>query len=561
MSTKSPRRFLFLLKITLALAGVVFFASLAATTYLVLYLERHKGLVEYAISNVLDREVRIDGDIRLQRSLVPALAAEGVAIANAEWAGDPYLAKAARAVVKLDLLPLLEHRVVISDLILENADIRLEAAADGRQNWRLGGGKGERQTQGFTWHIERLDAERPRVSYRTHTGAGRQLVAEHLTAAGLGTPQVKVDVRGTLKEVPVSLSALVDWDAARVRFTAFNAALGESDLEGEFSIPIAKDSGIDARLRSRLLDLNPFLPQSAAPGKPVGDLLNDEIPFDLLTGESGALTLDAERLLVGEFDLEHVRLDGRVDKGELKLSVERGEKKTGSRVEVRPQGAQWEVLLKHSGPLDVEWLASQAESDKRFPPVTVDTELRMKGRTLSALLGSASGHLFLEMGSGNMSSDMAAVVPLGDILFSLLDTLATAEKSKAVPQLECAVARLDVHDGIAESSKGLALRTDTMNVLGGGTLDLRTGEVDLEFKTAQRRLLNVNILGVADEFMRITGLLWEPQVDLNVQGLLTHGTAAVATGGATLVYNSLFKKLTATGNPCDVVRDAPAKPD
>ena len=561
MTFESSRRPLSPLKVALALAGVVLLALLAATAYVAAYVDHHKGLVEYAISTAFEREIRIGGDIQLQWSLTPALAAKDVTIANAEWGRDPYLAKAGTVVVRLNLLALLDRRLEIGDLIIMDPDLHLEVAADGTQNWRLAGGEMEGQPQGFAWRIERLEAERPRISYRVHAGAARQLALQHLAAAGVGSSQFKVSARGTLQDVAVSLSALVEWDAARVRFTAFNAALGESDLAGEFSIPVAKDTGIEAKLRSRLLDLNPFLGQSANRAGSGRDLLNDELPFELLIGKSGALRLDAERLRAGALDVEQVRLDGHVENGALRLAVERGDKRTGGRIEVKPRGTQWEVLLKHSGPLDVAWLVSQEKSDKRLPPVTMDTELLMKGRSLSALLGSASGHLFLEMGSGNLSSDAASVVPLGDILFSLLDSVASEERSKSAPQLECAVARFEVHNGIAESSKGLALRTGTTNVLGGGTLELSTGKVDLQFKRVQRRLLNVNLLGVADEFVRVTGLLWDPRIELNVQGLLTHGTAAVATGGATLVYNALFKKLTATGNPCELVRDAVSSTD
>ena len=66
-------------------------------------------------------------------------------------------------------------------------------------------------------------------------------------------------------------------------------------------------------------------------------------------------------------------------------------------------------------------------------------------------------------------------------------------------------------------------------------------------------------MGLADNFIRLTGTLAQPKVDLNVGGVVTHGGAAVATGGLSLVFESLFTRLTAFSNPCETVLQAIGK--
>ena len=88
---------------------------------------------------------------------------------------------------------------------------------------------------------------------------------------------------------------------------------------------------------------------------------------------------------------------------------------------------------------------------------------------------------------------------------------------------------LQVSKGVATSPHGLAMRTEEMNVLGGGAFTLRDGMIDLEFKTAQRKGLGLSVVGVADKFIRLTGTVWEPTVGVNAKSALAHGAAAWAT--------------------------------
>ena len=46
-----------------------------------------------------------------------------------------------------------------------------------------------------------------------------------------------------------------------------------------------------------------------------------------------------------------------------------------------------------------------------------------------------------------------------------------------------------------------------LNALGGGAVNLRTSEIELHFKTAKRKGVGLNLLGIADKFVYITGTL------------------------------------------------------
>ena len=97
------------------------------------------------------------------------------------------------------------------------------------------------------------------------------------------------------------------------------------------------------------------------------------------------------------------------------------------------------------------------------------------------------------------------------------------------------------------------LKHSEMNLIGGGSLRLDNGAIDVEFKTAPRKGLGLSVVGVADRFIRLTGTLAEPTVGVNAKSALTHGTAAWLTGGLSLLFDKAFRRLTASSNPCELV--------
>ena len=118
------------------------------------------------------------------------------------------------------------------------------------------------------------------------------------------------------------------------------------------------------------------------------------------------------------------------------------------------------------------------------------------------------------------------------------------------------VFELEFTEGIATSTRGLALRTDQINVLGGGALNLSSGELELLFKTARRRGLGISVLGIAERFIRLTRTVRKPRVELNLGGLLVQGGPAWASGGLTLLGDVLVTRLSGFSDPCEAVLKA-----
>ncbi len=96
-----------------------------------------KGYAERAISEQTGRQFAIAGDLDVDLSLKPRIRATKVQFENAPWSKDPQMVKVGLFDIRLDLLQLMQGRIVIPELRIVEPIIRLEKSAQGKPNWEL----------------------------------------------------------------------------------------------------------------------------------------------------------------------------------------------------------------------------------------------------------------------------------------------------------------------------------------------------------------------------------------------------------------------------------------
>lgn len=363
---------------------------------------------------------------------------------------------------------------------------------------------------------------------------------------------------------PFKVTAQLEGSERRLQVKKLNVTSGESDISGELSIPLVQGERIEGKLESRALHLEKFLEQS---DKPAGDdqpFLERELSTEALQGLDGSVRLNVRRLHLVAIELEQFSLDAALDKGHLKLTMGAENERLSADVDLKPVGTEWQLALNHKGKMDLGELIDRKKygEDKSQAPVELEFHLEGTGNSPAKLLQSAEGQFLMVIGEGELSETISRHLPLGSVLYTLMNTLVKEKdqtKDEDHGKLECVVVQLDIAKGIATSGKGLALRTDQMNILGGGALKLKTGEIDLQFKTARRKGLGITLVGVADRLVSVTGTLDEPTVSLNVGTAAAYGAAAWATAGLSVLADSIFTRMTAFSNPCDHVLKATRK--
>jgi len=116
---------------------------------------RVKPWISTRVSEATGRSFVIHGDVALTwhapkgergwRAWVPwpRLSAQDVTLANPPWAKTPQMARVREITFSIKPLPLLQQRLVIPSLALNNPQLSLERRADGRSNWTFKQQSGE----------------------------------------------------------------------------------------------------------------------------------------------------------------------------------------------------------------------------------------------------------------------------------------------------------------------------------------------------------------------------------------------------------------------------------
>ncbi|EGV19953.1 AsmA family protein [Thiocapsa marina 5811] len=364
---------------------------------------------------------------------------------------------------------------------------------------------------------------------------------------------------------PFSATARVRGQTGQLELLDLKAGSAGSDIAGEVRIGLGARARIDADLNAEVLDLTPFLvsKQSGADGGGAPRAGRDgrgeqPLPLDGLKAFDGSIKLHAAQVQLDDFDMNDGALEASLDAGHLVLSADAAQGGLSVDLELRPRQTDWRLDLHHKGKVDLGRLI-KAKNQQALSNVPVAVEIRLSGvgASMPALLRSADGRVELILGAGQLDRKVSRL-PFGGVVFSLLDTLnpvdlADVDIRRDLFSLRCAVLQFDVADGIATSTRGLAVQTDTLNVLGGGAIKLETGEIALRFKTVKRTGIGLSLLGLADRFIVVTGTLKAPRATIDRRDLIVEGAAAWATSGLSLVADQIIGRLTAFGSPCETV--------
>ncbi len=117
------------LLVTAVIAIVIVISQIDVSEY------KEQALVE--VEKATGRKVSIEGDLDLSISLTPAIVAEGIRFANADWGSRADMATIKRIEVQVALLPLISGEIEIQRFILIEPDVLLEKNAAGKGNWEI----------------------------------------------------------------------------------------------------------------------------------------------------------------------------------------------------------------------------------------------------------------------------------------------------------------------------------------------------------------------------------------------------------------------------------------
>lgn len=356
------------------------------------------------------------------------------------------------------------------------------------------------------------------------------------------------------------------------------AKLGASDLAGRVAVALGgQRPRLEARLSSKQIDLDELLPPAAGEpaagtgtektetekenGKEGGAarlFSADPLPVDGLKAADATLAFRAERLKVRGLVLSDVSVEVGLDGGRLVItpltaSVAGGRVSGGVTLDAGGETPRLAVNL-DARKVDLGKILKDMEITDVLE-THLDAKIGVKGggQSVRAIMAGLNGDILATLGEGrinNKAVDLAGA----DLVTEAFTSLNPLARKDDYTHLTCAVVRMPVRDGVATADKGIAVETTKMNIVGSGTVNLKTEELDLAVRPRPKEGLGLSLGGLAG-LVRIKGTLANPGVGVDEMEVAKTGVrvgAALATGGLSMVAQGLFDKGTEGAPPCQV---------
>ncbi|MGJ7507398.1 AsmA family protein [Variovorax sp. GT1P44] len=128
--------------------------------------ERLAALLSEQVTATTGRAFRIEGGLSIHLLPTISVRAGDVILGNADWGSQPDMIRLRNAAFEVSLRELLDGRIRVLSIDMEDADVLLESDGDNRFNWHLAphpqaGGKGAQRIA-----VEELSIKNARITYR-----------------------------------------------------------------------------------------------------------------------------------------------------------------------------------------------------------------------------------------------------------------------------------------------------------------------------------------------------------------------------------------------------------
>ncbi|MEM7468995.1 MAG: hypothetical protein AAF387_19215 [Pseudomonadota bacterium] len=151
-------------------------------------------------------------------------------------------------------------------------------------------------------------------------------------------------------------------------------------------------------------------------------------------------------------------------------------------------------------------------------PVNIDLDIVTEGQTARTMASTANGKLLLETGTGNLNIQKLDKLTK-DILSLTLTSLLPISLGPAHAKLECGAIKLKLENGVALSDNSIAVRLDTLAVMGGGEINFANETLDLALHPHARHAGRINTKSAVKE-LTLAGPFDDIKITPHLGGIL-----------------------------------------
>lgn len=369
------------------------------------------------------------------------------------------------------------------------------------------------------------------------------------------------DLLTTLPPLAFDGSADVQLSPESAVIDPLKATVGSSDLAGRLAVKSGERTSITGGLDSAKLDLTEFAGEEAEPANGTAPAeaaatAPAETPKEKYVFAEDPLSLEPLRTTDAEFELavqELVSTAITVKDLAASLTLKDGNLNLHTRF-TGPKGGVTDGDIEFDASSDQADLAAavkmrglrlniasgEVESVEDVPPIDITLDLDASGTSPRTLAAGSNGRMLLTLGPGRLQNGLLGRVS-GDVVAQLTSALNPFEAQETHTQLECGLALVKIDSGLA-TVEPVIIQSEKVMILAGGTVDLKTEKLALEFNTQPRKGVGVSADMFVTPFVALRGTLASPTVGVNEKGTLLTAGAAIATGGLSFLAQAAMDR-------------------
>ena len=366
---------------------------------------------------------------------------------------------------------------------------------------------------------------------------------------------------------PVALGARLSDQKNGYKLDDFSADIGGSNVSGPVEIITTKTQPmVTAKLTASDFDTADFkdnvngdMTQNSEKGSQ--DQAKQDDPFPIFSSKAlplGALkhvdadiSLSAKNSTMFAIPVHNLNLKLLLENGLLKIRPITAELANGSfRADLVINASS------QTAKMTANFLADQVELGELLKALSgkahldggkTDVEIAINGQgsTMKELVSTLNGHVSSVTGKGQINYDLSLAGE--NLIFNIFKKMNPLKEKQETTNLDCMVARFDIEDGIATIDKGLAYESESLKILGNGTIDLNSEKINILLSSKS----------TVARFLQVKGFLGKPEVKVNPVTALQKGTslwAAIMTGGISMAAEIVFDYVTSDGSPCEIAQ-------
>ena len=358
---------------------------------------------------------------------------------------------------------------------------------------------------------------------------------------------------------PLSVVAHATDDGEVYQLSTLNVQLGSTDLSGTASLDLSGERpSLTGKFHAELINLAELSLAVDEEQKKERVFSPEPLALDGLKSADVNVSLTAKMVKTADMDLTDfttklVLAGGKVTIDPISAGVAGGKLSVRIVLDGSGKRASLNQDIRIVGLIPGQLPKLQEKKLLTGGKTDVTLALRGSGASVAEIMGNANGKLLVTMGEGQLKNE-GTDVATGDMLFKALRMLNPMSSEDETTKVDCAVINFPIKNGVAENDNGIALQTGKLNILGGGSVDLKTEKLDIGAKPKPREGIGLNVTSLVD-FVRLGGTLANPMPVTDAKGAATAGLkvgAAVATGGLSILAEGLFDRATVDEDVCAV---------